>query len=84
VDKVEITSSLDFMMTKTKERAVGLCIVVLLHQPTGRLGAEPNAQGKRHSGNECRAELKSPRNVTSVLDGTICSKAAVKRERGEM
>lgn len=50
-----------------------ICLIVppFLHQPTRRLGAEPNAEDERNGGDESRSELQSPGDGASIDDSKI-------------
>lgn len=41
--------------------------LAVLHEPTRRLGTEPNAAAEDEGGNECGAELKAPGNRSGVF-----------------
>lgn len=51
------------------DEAIGDATV--LHQPTGRFGAEVNADGEEEGGDEGRAEFKTPRDVADIFDDYI-------------
>lgn len=46
-------------------------MLAVLHEPTGGLGAEEDTKHQDEGWDECRAELETPGDVTSVLDDDV-------------
>lgn len=59
------------MGSQARHGAVSLCVVAVLHEPTRRLGAEPNTQTEEERWNECRAELETPGDIAGVHDDAV-------------
>jgi hypothetical protein len=52
----------------------------VLHEPTGRLGAEIDSDGKEEGGNEGRAKLETPRDVTCRMSEKIDSLKSLEKK----
>src|SRR2546421_5944215 len=57
MDVVKITRCLERRASEAEERLVGRGVPALLHKPSRRLGAEPDAQDQRHRRDKSRAQL---------------------------
>jgi hypothetical protein len=68
---VEVTGGDDGMSAEARHGAEALGVLVVLHEPTGRLRAEEDADGEDEGGNEGRAQLQAPRHGTGVLDDDV-------------
>jgi hypothetical protein len=68
---VKISGGNDLTMSEPLEGGEGLLVSTLLHEPSRGLGAEEDEDGERDSGNESRTELKSPSDISNVLDNGI-------------
>ena len=68
---VEVARGDDGMRADLAHRTEGLGVLVVLHQPSGRLGREVDADQEDECRNEGRAELQTPGDVACVLDDDI-------------
>jgi hypothetical protein len=59
------------MSSELAHRSESFGMLAVLHEPTRRLGAKEDANHQDKRRNESRAELQTPRDITSVLDNHV-------------
>lgn len=72
---VEVAGGDDGMIAQAFHGAEPLGVFPVLHEPTGRLGAEVDADAEDEGGDEGGAELETPGNVTGVFDDDVGAEA---------
>lgn len=63
------------MRSQPLHRSKPLSMLPMLHQPTGRLGAEKDTNTQKERGDECRAELQAPGDVAGVFNDDVGAEA---------
>lgn len=71
VGVVHVPSGHDLGVSESAHRLVSSRISSLLHEPSGRLGAEEDEDGEREGGDESGSELQSPCDSADVFDSGI-------------
>lgn len=59
------------MGSQTSHRAVSLCIVTVLHEPTRRLRTEIDTETENEGRDERRTELKTPGDSAGIHDDAV-------------
>lgn len=72
---VEISRSNDGMGSQSQHRLEPLRVPVVLHEPAGRLGTEPNTAAEDEGRDEGRAKLETPGDSRDVLDNDVGAEA---------
>lgn len=72
---VKVSSGNDGVCTERVHGSEGLCVLAVLHQPTGRLGTEPDTGSKDKRRDKGGAKLQAPRQASSVLDSNVCDES---------
>jgi len=75
VDVVEVTASLDLVVTEASQRSKCLRVSVFLHEPSRRFRAKPDEDAQGQSGNEGGTKLKSPCDSTDIDDSDVSAEA---------
>ena len=71
VDVVNVAGGLQRVVSEPDERGEGVLVSALLHQPTGRLGAEENEEDQGNGGDEGTADLEAPGDVACLSDDQV-------------
>jgi hypothetical protein len=75
VDVVEISGSLQWAIAQSEKRSIGFPVVLLGHQPSRRLWAEPDPQNQGDCWNKRGAQLQSPSDITGIGHGKVCARS---------
>lgn len=68
---VEVSSGDDGVRSKLEEGLESFIVFTVFHQPSWRFGAKVDSDQKDESWDKGRTELKSPRDITRVLDDHV-------------
>ena len=82
VDVVQVSGRLELGESQSDHRLPRLLVSVLLHEPSGRLGAEENSNCEREGGDEGGSELQSPGDGSGVLNDDVGGESEEDTEGG--
>ena len=70
---IEVSCGDDGVSSQTIHRLETFGVLVVLHEPARRLGAEEDTDEEDKGGDECRPELEAPGDATGVFDDDVCA-----------